>query len=122
MGVDTETLLLSVAELESETFEQAVFGPLLGVVEADVDLTEKSIRKRGKDLVLGLVSGCVSVLILKCASDRPEFQAGCAGAGCRILSSRPMYLSLERTGGQGRLYRKDFVLIQGGACEWLLGD
>lgn len=73
MGVDTEIALLSVAELESETFEQAVFGPLLGVVEADVDLAEKSIGKRGEDLVLGLVSGCGSVFILKCASDRPDF-------------------------------------------------
>ena len=42
---DVDVSHLSVVELKSVPFEQAVSGPLLGIVEADVNLSDKSIRK-----------------------------------------------------------------------------
>lgn len=56
MGIDVGVSQLSVAELERVAFEQAIFGPFLGVIEADVNLPDDSIRKCDENLVLGLVS------------------------------------------------------------------
>lgn len=52
---------VSVAELESVALEQAVFGPFLGIGEADINLSEESIRQGGEDLVLRLVNICIIV-------------------------------------------------------------
>lgn len=52
---------LSVAELDRVALEQTVFGPLIGVIEADVNLPDDSIRKCDENLVLGLVSCYSSV-------------------------------------------------------------
>lgn len=58
VGVGVEVSQLSIAELESVAFEYALLGPFLGVVEADVNLADESIRKCDEDLVLGVVSSC----------------------------------------------------------------
>lgn len=57
VGVGKQVPLFGVTELESKTFDEAVSGPGLGVIETDVDLAEKPIRKCSEDLVLVLVSG-----------------------------------------------------------------
>lgn len=56
-----EVSQFAVAELESVALEQAVFGPFLGIGEADINLADESMRKGGEDLVLGLVSFCASL-------------------------------------------------------------
>lgn len=55
VDIDVKVSQLSVADLESVALEKAVPGPFLGIVEADVNLADESIRKGGKDLVLGLL-------------------------------------------------------------------
>lgn len=56
VGVHVGVSKLSVAELERVAFEQAIFGPFLGIIEADVNLSDESIRKCDENLVLGPVS------------------------------------------------------------------